>query len=104
MSASPQSHKALLELEVGRTTNLKEGHTISGIPKALEDEIMRLPTNLRARLAERLIASLDQDSIDPDAEMQWVVEAQRRAEELASDKAVGIPAEQALARARAALR
>jgi putative addiction module component (TIGR02574 family) len=65
---------------------------------------MKLPADLRARLAERLIASLDPDAIDTDAETQWAVEAQRRAEEFAAGKVEGIPAEQALARARAALR
>jgi putative addiction module component (TIGR02574 family) len=77
---------------------------MSAIPKTLEEEVMRLPADLRARLAERLIASLDQDPTDADAETQWVVEAQRRAEELAAGKVEGISAEQALARVRAALR
>lgn len=77
---------------------------MSGIPKALEDEVMRLPADLRARLAKRLIASLDQDRTEAGAEAQWTVEAQRRAEELATGKVEGISAEQALAKARAALR
>jgi putative addiction module component (TIGR02574 family) len=70
----------------------------------LEDEAMRLPTRARARLAERLIASLEQGPADPDAEKLWAAEAQRREEELASGKVNGIPAEAVLAKARAALR
>ena len=59
---------------------------MSAIPKDLEDQVMRLPVRLRARLAEQLIASLDQEPVDADAETLWTVEAQRRAEELAAEK------------------
>ncbi|HVN63357.1 MAG TPA: addiction module protein [Candidatus Binataceae bacterium] len=64
---------------------------------------MRLPPRSRARLAERLLASLD-EPVDPDAADLWVAEAERRAEELAAGKVKGIPAEKVLRRARAALR
>jgi putative addiction module component (TIGR02574 family) len=77
---------------------------MSAIPRELEDEVMGLPVHLRARLAEQLIASLDQAPADADAEALWIVEAQRRAEELAADKVEGIPAKEALAKARAAIR
>ena len=70
----------------------------------LEDEAMSLPPRSRARLAERLIASLDRGRADPDADELWAAEAQRRAEELATGKTEGIPAEIVLAKARAALR
>lgn len=72
--------------------------------KKLEDEAMRLPARSRARLAERLLASLDEESADPDAERLWSVEAERRAQEIASGRAKGIPAGKALTKARAALR
>jgi putative addiction module component (TIGR02574 family) len=81
------------------------GHkTMPGVPKALEDEVMSLPLRLRARLAEQLIASLDQGPADADPEASWTVEAQRRAEEMTQGKVEGIPAEEALAKARTALR
>jgi putative addiction module component (TIGR02574 family) len=70
----------------------------------LEDDAMRLPPRSRARLAQRLIASLEQEPADPDAEALWIAEAQRRAEELASGKVDGIPVETVLTKARAALR
>lgn len=73
-------------------------------PKELEDQVMRLPTRARARLAKQLIASLDQEPVDADVETLWIVEAQRRAEELAAQKVEEIPAEQALAKARAVIR
>jgi putative addiction module component (TIGR02574 family) len=74
------------------------------LPKELEDEVMKLPIRLRAQLARRLIASLDQEPADPDAELLWIAEAQRRAEEFSTGAVEGIPADEALAKARAALR
>ena len=59
---------------------------------------------VRARLAARLLASLDEEPIDPDAERLWAAETERRAEELASGRVKGIPADKVLRRARAALR
>ena len=61
--------------------------------KKLEDEAMRLPARARARRAARLLASLDEEPIDPDAERLWAAEAKRRAEELASGRVKGIPAD-----------
>jgi putative addiction module component (TIGR02574 family) len=72
--------------------------------KKLEDEAMKLPTRSRARLAERLISSLDEEGTDPNAPKLWVQESQRRAEELASGRVKGVPANKVLRRARAALR
>ncbi len=72
--------------------------------KKLEDEAMSLPPRSRARLAERLIASLDRGPPDPDADELWAAEALRRGEELASGKIEGVPAETVLRKARAALR
>ena len=77
---------------------------MSSALEKLEDEVMRLPPRSRARLAERLIASLEQTPADPDAQEMWAAEAQRRAAELASGRIEGIPAETALRKARAALR
>lgn len=64
---------------------------MSAIPKKLEDQAMGLPADLRARLAERLITSLDQEPAE--AEVLWMGEAQRRAEELAAGVVEEIPSE-----------
>ena len=64
---------------------------------------MELPEQERVRLARELIASLDEE-IDPDVEGLWLAEAERRLEELRSGKTRGMPAEEAFARARNALR
>jgi putative addiction module component (TIGR02574 family) len=77
---------------------------MSSALERLKEEAMSLPPRSRARLAERLIASLDQGPSDPDAEELWAAEAQQRGEELASGKVEGIPAETVLAKARARLR
>jgi putative addiction module component (TIGR02574 family) len=72
--------------------------------KELDGEALRLPARSRARLAERLIASLDQEPSDPDAEELWTAEAQRRTGEIVAGKVKGSPIEKVLRKARAALR
>lgn len=71
--------------------------------REIESKALQLPPEERARLAQRLIASHDQES-DLDAEQVWLVEAERRLDELESGKAASIPAEQTLERARSTLR
>jgi putative addiction module component (TIGR02574 family) len=77
---------------------------MSSALEKLEEEAMRLPAQSRAQLAQRLIASLDSEISDPQAEELWAAEAQRRAEELARGEITGLPAETVIAKARAALR
>src|SRR5208337_560186 len=49
--------------------------------KKLEDQAMRLTARSRARLAERLLASLDEEPAEPDAERLRGAEAGRRTED-----------------------
>jgi len=71
-------------------------------PEQLQAELLRLPTDVRARLAEALLASLDQ----PDAELDiaWGDEAERRSQEIRSGGVKPIPAAEARARARSKLK
>lgn len=59
----------------------------------IEEELMKLPAADRARLAERLIASLDEDA---EVEAAWRAEVRRRDTELQSGAVQGIPVEDAL--------
>lgn len=59
----------------------------------LEAAAMRLPHAERARLAERLIASLDEDS---EIERAWAQEVRRRVEAIRAGDAELIPAEDVL--------
>jgi hypothetical protein len=54
-------------------------------------------------LAERLIASLDPET-DPDAQRLWLLEAERRLNELESGDASGVPAGPVFEKARSTLR
>jgi putative addiction module component (TIGR02574 family) len=72
-------------------------------PRDLETEALNLPASSRARLAERLIASLDQD-VDSDAEQAWLEEAERRLDELEAGRAQGVPADTVFVNARSALK
>ena len=65
----------------------------------VEDLVQRaraLSPQDRARLAEELLASLDEES-DLDAEAAWEQEVGRRVEEIKSGRAKLIPAEQVFA-------
>jgi putative addiction module component (TIGR02574 family) len=71
--------------------------------REVESRGLRLPRRERARLAQRLISSLDPD-VDADVDKLWLREAERRVAELKSGKVVGIPAAKVLRKARSALR
>ena len=64
----------------------------------IERELLKLPAADRARVAERLIASLDEDS---EVEAAWKAEVRRRDEELQSGAVQAIPLEDALTSIRA---
>jgi putative addiction module component (TIGR02574 family) len=67
----------------------------------LEAQALKLTTSERAHLAERLIASLDEDG---EIEEAWAAEVVRRIAEIEGGHVQMIPAEEAIARARASLR
>ncbi len=67
----------------------------------VEAQALQLSAEERAHLADRLISSLFEDS---GIEEAWSVEVERRIEEVESGRAELIPAEQAIARARAAIK
>lgn len=67
----------------------------------LEAEVLRLPSHERARLAEVLIASLEEEDEIASA---WADEAERRYEELRDGRVEAIPAEEVFARIRSRLR
>ncbi len=67
----------------------------------LEAEILKLVPAERALLAEHIIASLDEDN---EIESAWAVEVERRVAEIESGTVVGMPFEEVIAQARAALK
>lgn len=72
----------------------------------LESELMSLPVDDRAWLAERLLASLDDvGDEDPGAvERAWLEEAERRYQRYRSGEESARPAEEVLARVRELLK
>jgi putative addiction module component (TIGR02574 family) len=76
---------------------------MSNAARAIESQAMKLSTRARARLAQRLISSLDREA-DAGAEQLWMEEGERRLAELESGKVDGIPAEKVIRKARSALR
>ncbi|HEY8094629.1 MAG TPA: addiction module protein [Methylobacter sp.] len=67
----------------------------------LEAEVLKLVPAERALLAEHIIASLDEDN---EIESAWAVEVERRVAEIESGTVVGMPFEEVIAQARAALK
>jgi putative addiction module component (TIGR02574 family) len=69
--------------------------------ESVEAEAMKLTAEERAQLADRLIASLFEDAEIEDA---WEVEVERRIAGIEAGRSKLIPASEAIARARAALK
>jgi len=73
--------------------------------KEIEQELLHLPQAERARLAHRLIVSLDED-LPPDEgiEAAWLDEIKRRDAEVERGDVQTIPAEEAMRRVSEALK
>ncbi len=69
---------------------------------AIADQLLALPSHDRARLAELLLASLEER--DADAEALWDSEIDRRSTELATGRVVGIAATDVFAEVERRLR
>ena len=67
----------------------------------LEAEALRLSSGERARLVERLIASLD---IDPEIEEAWAAEVERRHAEIESGAVSLLPGPETLTKLKAEFR
>lgn len=67
----------------------------------LEAEALQLPPADRARLVERLIASLD---ADPEVEEAWAAEVERRNAEIENGEVFLVPGPEALAELKAQFR
>jgi putative addiction module component (TIGR02574 family) len=63
--------------------------------RELESRALKLPRRERARLAQRLISSLD-PYVDANVDKLWLQEADPRLAELKSGKVAGIPVEKVL--------
>ena len=64
----------------------------------LTTEALALPDNLKIQLVEELLASLE--TIDEANQAEWIVEAQRRRDEILAGTVQTIPGDEALAQAR----
>ena len=74
---------------------------VAASAEQVEAQALQLPAPDRARLAERLIASLDEEA---DHEQAWAGEVLRRVTELQSGQLQTIPAAEVLSEATARLR
>ena len=65
----------------------------------IQDEALLLPKEERAQLVQRLVLSLESPSKE-ELRSDWLLEAQRRAEELDSGSVQAVPGEDVMRRAR----
>jgi len=72
-------------------------------PTTIEREALHLPVSDRAKLAHKLLLSLE-DMSEPEIEQAWLDEAVRRAAEIDQGLVQLIPAEEVSRKARALLR
>lgn len=72
-------------------------------PKSVEQEALSMPPKERAKLAQKLLLSLETLS-EEELEQAWLVEANRRARELDCGEVQPVPAEEVRRKARALLR
>jgi len=70
--------------------------------RALEKEVLELPPRSRVRIVEKIIESAD-GGTNREVETPWRKAIARRVKEIESGKARGIPAAQAMAKARRVL-
>ncbi len=72
-------------------------------PQTVEQEALLLPQEDRAKLAQKLLLSLDTLS-EEESKQAWLVEADRRARELESGDVQPVSAEEVRKKARSLLR
>jgi putative addiction module component (TIGR02574 family) len=69
----------------------------------IEDEALHLPKDERAQLIQRLVLSLESPS-EEELRSDWLLEAQRRAEELDNGSVQAVAGEDVLRKARALIK
>jgi putative addiction module component (TIGR02574 family) len=83
-------------------TTTQEKNAMSHSIEQLESEAMNLSLEERARLANKLLLSLDAPSEEENLAL-WVAEAEKRLQELREGRAKEIPSDETFRRARAAI-
>lgn len=83
----------------GVPENVKGNHPMTFDLDLITQEALALPSSARAVLAERLLQSLDENELS-DVEDAWILEAERRRQELKSGKVSGIAADEVFAEIR----
>ena len=78
---------------------------MSDAAKKVEAEALELPVQARARLAHRLLESLDEEVVEDPSEVAraWEAEIERRVQEYRAGRAETIPASEIFAEARSRL-
>ena len=76
---------------------------MSNLLKKIENEVLSLSVQERAFLADRLLSSLDEDTLT-DIDAAWIAEAERRYQEYREGKRPGVAAQKVFSEADRMLR
>lgn len=76
---------------------------MSELLKKIESEMLSLPSQERAFLADRLLSTLDEHSLS-DIDSEWIAEAERRYDAYKNGKRDGIQAETVFEKAEALIK
>ena len=77
----------------------EQGNCQPATPEQLMEEILSLPSQSRAMLADKLVESLEFD-VDSEIQALWITEAKRRRDEIRNGVIQPVPGEDALAQVR----
>ena len=77
----------------------EQGNCQPATPEQLMEEILSLPSQSRAILADKLVESLEFD-VDSEIQALWITEAKRRRDEIRNGVIQPVPGEDALAQVR----
>ncbi len=82
---------------------MKESLRMATAPDTIEEKVLSWPAARRIKLAEKLMASVE-DFVSPEIEAAWNTEIASRVMEIREGRAEGIPAEEVMQEARKKLR
>ena len=88
-----------VEPQLAKAGAVPDTHDMPIAPDLIEEKVLNWPAARRIKLAEKLMASVE-DFATPEIEAAWNTEIESRVTEIRSGRAEGIPAEKVMKQAR----
>jgi putative addiction module component (TIGR02574 family) len=84
---------------LAKTSFVRDTRFMATAPDTIEEKVLNWPAARRIKLAEKLMASVE-DFATPEIEAAWNTEIESRVTEIRAGRAEGIPAEEVMKEAR----